>query len=75
MIFCASAHDPEEFRSQELYARMYPEQVVLSFGIHPQNPESSSRIFLETVIDEKRIAAIGECGFDLFTKDFQSNPV
>jgi len=72
MVFCASAHDPDEFRFQEQCMHAFPERIVLSYGIHPQNPVSSSRIFLETLIDEKRIVAIGECGFDLFTKDFKA---
>ena len=72
LSFCASAHDPEEFRVQELYAQRYPEQAVLSFGIHPQKPASSCRIFLESLIEQKRIAAIGECGFDLFNNDFKA---
>ena len=72
IAFCASAHDPEEFRYQEAFMQRYPEQAVLSFGIHPQNPTSSTRGFLEKLIDEKRIWAIGECGFDLFTRDFKA---
>jgi len=72
MVFCASSHDPAEFRWQEEFLQRNPGQGVISFGIHPQNPESVSRVFLELIIEEKRISAIGECGFDLFTRDFKA---
>lgn len=42
------------------------------FGIHPQNPDLRNRDFLVELLDNNRIDAIGECGFDFFTDDFKS---
>jgi len=68
---CASSHSEAEFIWQEEYARSHPAQVVLSFGIHPQRAEPDALPFLETLVREKRIQAIGECGFDLFDASFR----
>lgn len=45
-------------------------RVVLSFGVHPQLPDPEGLRVLETLASEGRIAAVGECGFDLFTGEF-----
>ncbi|MDR0552177.1 MAG: TatD family hydrolase [Spirochaetaceae bacterium] len=51
--------------------------LPLCFGVHPQLPLQSkdsvnnSIHILETLIYEKRIAAIGECGFDLFNAAYR----
>ncbi len=71
---CASAHQREEFMWQEDFAMKNPFQVLLSFGIHPQDREMSSadkKDFLQILASERRIQAIGECGFDLFTPEFR----
>ena len=53
--------------------------LLQSFGLHPQAPFLDERDFkvrldfLEGLLSEKRIAAIGECGYDLFTKEFSDN--
>ena len=74
---CASAYDPEEFIWQEAFSRQFSERVFLSFGIHPQvfasgNSGSDSVEFLKKLLDEKRIVAIGECGFDLYDRTFRA---
>lgn len=46
---------------------------LTSFGIHPQNPDLSQKEFLIELLDQNKIDAIGECGFDLFTKEFSAN--
>lgn len=71
-LLCASAHNQEEFLWQEQLAKKYPEQVFLSFGIHPQKPEKSELPFLEELVLSKRISAIGEIGFDLYSREFSS---
>ena len=51
-----------------------------SFGIHPQavNPSymekdfSSDLAYLESLLESKKIVAIGECGFDFFTQGLKS---
>lgn len=71
MTVCASAHDKNEFLWQEAFARRFPARVFLSFGIHPQEPVGGERPFLESLVAEKRISAIGECGFDLYSPEFR----
>lgn len=79
VMACASAHTVDEFIWQENFARTRAArrdraadvgQVVLSIGVHPQNPDPAGIPVLETLVAEGRVAAVGECGFDLFTKDF-----
>ncbi|MBR5096693.1 MAG: TatD family hydrolase [Treponema sp.] len=45
-------------------------RLLQSFGLHPQEPLLENLPFLEGLLQEKRIAAIGECGLDFFTKEF-----
>lgn len=62
---CASAHSQEDFlRVEELLGSK--NLCKKTFGIHPQAPSTELLPFLETLIKEKRISAIGECGFDFF---------
>ncbi len=61
---CSCALGPAEFEAME---RICLENGILpSFGIHPQNPDEKLFPFLERLLKEKRIAAIGEIGFDFF---------
>lgn len=52
--------------------------LLQSFGLHPQAPFLDERDFalrlefLEGLLQEKRIAAIGECGYDFFTPEFSA---
>lgn len=68
---CASAHETKEFLWQEDLKQKYPDQVYLSFGIHPQDPDTREREFLYHLVQERRIQAIGECGYDLFSSLFK----
>lgn len=50
-----------------------------SYGIHPQSPALRDKTFIEkelsfieNLLAEKKIIAIGECGFDFFTPEFKS---
>ncbi|QSI01812.1 TatD family deoxyribonuclease [Treponema ruminis] len=55
-------------------------ESLASFGIHPQAVNSSymekdfssDLAYLESLLESKKIVAIGECGFDFFTPDFKS---
>lgn len=53
-------------------------RVLQSFGLHPQAPFLDERDFalrlefLEGLLQERRIAAIGECGLDFFTPEFSA---
>jgi len=62
---CAASHDePEWERSEILRARLPP--FVSTFGIHPQWAVWKNADFLARLAAERRIAAIGEAGFDFF---------
>lgn len=70
---CASSHNKDEFLYQEQFSFKYTDQVLVTFGIHPQSirtAHNSELAFLEELILAKRIAAIGEIGFDLYSSEF-----
>ncbi len=73
IFFCASADVSERFKTQEKICSADTSSFILSFGIHPQNPITTEIPFLEKLIAEKRIKAIGECGFDLFNEAYRKN--
>ena len=62
---CAASHDASEWElSESLRSRLPP--FVASFGIHPQWAVWKNADFLASLCVERRIAAIGEAGFDFF---------
>lgn len=62
---CAASHDEPEWKvSESLRPRLPP--FVSSFGIHPQWAVWKNADFLASLCAERRIAAIGEAGFDFF---------
>ncbi|MBR0032229.1 MAG: TatD family hydrolase [Treponema sp.] len=71
----------EEFESWEAQKSFQTREVTVlrSFGIHPQacsddfmcDGFSENLSFLEKLLSEKKIAAVGECGFDFFTPEFR----
>src|SRR5574344_73050 len=69
---CSCAHDPEEFIQQQEIVLQNNTQagIILSFGIHPQNPDESFIPFLEELLENKKIGAIGEAGFDFFVQEY-----
>ncbi len=75
-FFCTCAHSKKEFFSQEkildsdFFCR---EKIVRAFGIHPQNPVLENADFLEGLLREKKIGAVGEAGFDFFSDEFKEN--
>ena len=72
IFFCASANEAGRFEIQEKICRENSKNFILSFGIHPQCPIEDEIPYLEKLLIEKRIAAIGECGFDLFDEHYKS---
>lgn len=74
---CTCAHCPEEFLEQEKLIAQYQNlnkyKILSSYGIHPQDPKVEYAPFLEKLLNEKRISAIGEAGFDLFTEEYRLN--
>ncbi|UTC66221.1 MULTISPECIES: TatD family hydrolase [unclassified Treponema] len=72
IFFCASANEAARFEVQKKLCRENSEHFILSFGIHPQCPIENEIPYLEKLINSKKIAAIGECGFDLFDEHYRS---
>ncbi|MBR7080338.1 MAG: TatD family hydrolase [Treponema sp.] len=70
---CTCSHDEKEFNFQFELTKDYPQNVVQSFGLHPQNPDLSLLPFLESLLSEDKISAIGETGMDLFTQEYREN--
>lgn len=69
-----AAHFKDEFFAQEARVKeLALPGLFQSFGLHPQEPLLENLDFLEGLLQEKRIAAIGECGFDFFTPEFAAN--
>lgn len=68
--WCASAKNRQEFAWHEALQEC---GVVCSFGVHPQNPTTAEIAVLESLAAEKRIAAVGEVGFDLFNREFRTH--
>lgn len=71
-LMCVNSCVPDEFAEQESYVRPCRDRTILSFGVHPQNPDPALFPFLEKVAREGMIGAIGECGFDLFDESMRS---
>lgn len=71
------AHDRDEFVKQEALSAKLNEngntRILCAFGMHPQLPLVENAGFMETLLKERRIGAIGEAGFDLFTKEFKAD--
>lgn len=68
---CSCAHSVKEFDIQQKYPN-----IIQSYGIHPQNVGSSdinlNLNFLEKLLENNKISAIGETGFDFYTNEFNS---
>lgn len=52
-------------------------QIIHSYGLHPQSAGyiniQENAGFLEQLLEEKKLHAIGEAGFDYFTRDFKDH--
>lgn len=72
---CTCAHAPAEFEETEqlLSAAAPGVRIVRAFGLHPQAPYLENASFLENLLAERRIQAVGEAGFDFFTPEFASH--
>lgn len=68
IAFCASADTKPRFEKQKKLCESYAQnkEYFFSFGIHPQCPILDFAPFLEKLLKNKQLSAVGECGFDLF---------
>ena len=69
---CSCAHSKEEFFIQEEIALKSGGKVLCAFGLHPQKTLLENIDFLESLLVQKRILAVGETGFDFFTPELKS---
>ncbi len=75
-FFCTCAHSKEEFSRQEEFLSsdfFCREKTVRAFGLHPQNPILENADFLERLLKERKIEAVGEAGFDFFSEELKEN--
>jgi len=63
---CSSCHSLEDLLQT-------PDSLYKSYGIHPLNPDKLFVEDFEKVLGEYKIHAIGECGFDFFTKESKAD--
>ena len=81
VLAAASACNVDEFAHNEILAHNAISEnavpVLLCYGIHPQQLTMSSEQLeiLDKLAKEKRIGAIGECGFDLYNETFRAAEV
>lgn len=76
------AHSQEEFEKQEQILGILKNcagsesenciKIYSAFGMHPQMPLLENADFLEKLLQEKKIVAVGETGFDFFP-EFREN--
>ena len=54
-----------------------PPKIYLSYGLHPQSAGhiniKENAAFLEQLLQQKKLHAIGEAGFDYYTQDFRDH--
>ena len=82
--FLAQEERVKELNASVISARLSPcaqpcsPRVLQSFGLHPQAPfdgeaDFARRLeFLEGLLRERRVQAVGECGLDFFTPEFSA---
>ena len=69
---CSCALDPGEFEIMEKICQKNRD-ILPAFGIHPQNPDEKLLPYLENLLSNRRIAAVGEIGFDFFSQEDRKN--
>ncbi len=72
------AHSKSEFLEMEALLSSVSKNIFPAFGLHPQKPDFGASLeenaaFLKCLLEEKRICAVGETGFDLFSPEFKLN--
>jgi TatD DNase family protein len=64
VVSCHSMEDIE-------FAENFGKKLLISFGVHPQDPDPDGLKTLEKLLEEKRIDAVGEIGFDRYSTEFK----
>ncbi len=74
---CSCSHSIEEWEVVQALRQAQGPRVFHSYGLHPQSAgyinikENAS--FLEQLLQQKKLHAIGEAGFDYFTPEFRDH--
>lgn len=79
-MLCSSVFTPGEWKKLcEIESLLQNDEtaggirILKAFGIHPQNPDVEMLEFLEKLLSESKAPdAIGEAGYDFFTKVFEA---
>ncbi len=73
---CTCAHSIEEWETGEKFLEGAAMQIFLSYGLHPQSAGyidiKTNADFLEQLLQNKKLSAIGEAGFDYFNDEFKA---
>ena len=77
---CTCSHSVEEWKITEALRQAqgpWGPHIYLSYGLHPQSAGhinvDENAAFLEQLLQQKKLNAIGEAGFDYFNDEFKSN--
>lgn len=69
---CSSSHTKEDFLLQTSIFKNNCSNIIFSFGIHPFYQSVEELSFLENLLEEKKINAIGEIGLDYFSPELRA---
>ena len=75
-FLCSSAYTISDYEKTEQIAAAYntgKKTVYLSFGVHPQKTYEKLLDFLSTLLQQDRLDAVGEIGFDFYSKEDVQN--
>ncbi|MBQ0039342.1 MAG: TatD family hydrolase [Treponema sp.] len=69
VLAATCAHSKEEFEKESMFIKenSLGSKIVQCFGLHPQMPLIENAGYLESLVIDKKISAIGETGHDFFT--------
>lgn len=65
------AHSPDEYEIQMNAASGSPSKIMCAFAVHPQAASFEYIPFLESLLREKKIHAVGETGLDFFSAELR----
>ena len=72
---CTCCHSVEEWNLTEGFRNKFG--MTVAFGLHPQSAGhinvDENAAFLEQLLQQNKLNAIGEAGFDYFNEEFKSN--
>lgn len=74
---CTCAHDRKEYETQKKMCAQFSSckniRLMKAFGMHPQLPLVENADFLEKLLSDGELDAVGEAGFDVYTQEFREN--